>query len=354
MQRFLLNLENILSTGFLPFEEKVLLEEIRSLFLEGRVCSIDDLCKKLSMSKSELIDVCDTYNLKLPAERVLLNNHTLIGLIKKGLSIPQIGVELGIKRQAVEQKLKNNGLHSLWVQYRCKAKFDKVFSLVLVNGVREDLISLLKGYLFNRAKAEGEVSYYATLFYQNAQQSVYTYSDLTIFFRRYFDARNNNRRVSLCYLRSGLSFSTGSAGEILKSCGLKSLNKKRRNGILKKSAVLLERCFYSSLTSSEICYFTSFDSQFLNFAFKKLFGNNNRENIVKYRFGLKNLSLTKVSKIYEAFDNGITKLEDIARLSSSNKHIVAYVLNCRESFEEKIISALKDIYPDRSIIHPYL
>jgi len=279
-----------------------------------------------------------------------------------------------LSRQAVSQYIHNTGLYEFWREKRDKviakekeerekSKSDRVQLL----SERKNLVDLLNERFWERACDQG-IAYEKAVQYDlmrrvNSANKI-PLGKLITLFKTYYEAKEQDIKLSLDELGKASDISPQYVGEILKEVGERAMFKVSPRIVTspyKKEAI--KRSYNLKMNYTDIAYFLGLKRHVVAQNTIKWFGDRRKypDQIIKFsRSGLTKdrsryykLTFPLASQVYEALDAGFTK-EEACEYAHVSKRIFNIAVKKRESISEKIVEALKVLYPDKNYQTPFL
>jgi DNA-binding CsgD family transcriptional regulator/predicted transcriptional regulator len=286
---------------------------------------------------------------------------TTDALIADGLSIPDIADAAGGTRQAIQQYIMTSGQYSTWKKKRAENKQARISEKQDIRRARTEFVTALKMILVKKVKElswpeQKAWEYYIS--FKTDVESGYSFDQLVEIFSRYEKAERDGRVLSLEELSQGVARNIypSTVGRVFKRVGLHPMyGHLERSTTPKYKKEAMQRAFALDLPSNDIAYFLGMSDYNVSQKFTMTGRRPHVKRLISKRGSIygKHISYRLASEVYEAVDAGFKK-KDICKLVDANVEVVDYALENRGVLQEKIVHALRVMYPDRVIIRPYL
>jgi hypothetical protein len=215
------------------------------------------------------------------------------------------------------------------------------------------LVEKVKDLPWHEQKA---AEYYLSL--KGLDSRAYSFETLTRLFANYQAAQLSGRQLSLEELSESIDRKINSpqVGRLLRIVGIAPLYGKRdRHATPAYKKEAMQRAFALDMPSTDIAYFLGMSDYNVRQKFTATGKRPHAKRLIAEtgsKYG-RHISYRLASEVYEAVDAGFKKRE-ICKLVDVNVEVVDYAIENRGVLQEKIIHALRVMYPDRTIIRPYL
>lgn len=281
-------------------------------------------------------------------------------LIEQGKNICEIGKAEGVTREAVRSYIKKKGLYKDWIAKRTNPKKEE-------NSRKNTLCSIIHSIFEKRVSELSENEQWAVrkaLEYEEMPYTHLSFEKTFRLFKEYREAQVKGEKISYSQLgeRCGLRYNT--IEQVLVSSRLGSLSgRKPLEKTPKWKMKAIRRAVNLKLSCADIGYFLQLPKEIIhqNFHYWDIADKRPKGDFVIKRFYRKgnrgavggSLSYRLASQIYESKDAGFSRQETVELLDTSNK-AVEYALNYKQEISNKIIRALKVLYPKARTEKPYV
>ena len=336
-------------------------ESIRGALNSG--CdSLEELCKISNFKNSECLRrCCKKYDIELPKDLIPYRQRPEIDeLVDKGLTLEEIGREVGINRERVRQYIDFSGQYEQYRENREKVKEIQGRGKGIKKKIKE-MISLLKYRAKQLVESESWPLQKAVECF-NFRNQIYNnctpFSKLYDLFKTYETARNNGERLSLRELGRKADIANTTTGRILESVGVEPFFGKKEQKIKKRREKMdaTKRGLRTDFTCPDIAYFLGLPEHVPGIRYHNIKNHHKGKLIASfdnYRKERKVLTCRLVSQIYEAIDCGFTRGEIIELLDTNNK-VIDYYLEHTKEIVHGIVKGLRILYNDKTITKPYV
>ncbi len=350
--------------------------EIEKLIQEG--LSMDEIGRKLNFSREwvrqyiqrkGLYDEWKTINVKLAQERpkktiekhksrvtiylktpipTKKRNPEIDKLIQEGLSMAEMGRRLNLSREWIRQYLQRNSLYDIW---NANVKLTQECSKKTIK-YHQDIMLLIALRAYELAEQKGSAYVKAIDYFLNKHKP---YNSIPLekiisLFTSHETAQQSGIELTIKELSKKSNINYESTKRILKKVGLSYINQKPRLTKLtkeKRKTIIEARRLENSI--KDIAYFSKVSGS----SIKRIINQDKRK--VKYRKVkyIRTPPYRRSSQIYEAQDLGFT-IEEISELLDINSRHIKRAFKKREIYEERIITLLNTLYPNKQHNKPYL
>ena len=347
--------------------------------------SVKEIADQAGLAVGTVHQYSRRYNIELPkrskpekissgnqVKRTLERDQLIQQGIEHRLTLRELGASLKLSHEGARQYLMETGKYEEWKEKKGEQKQEREKEKQIFRQKREteykakqDLLSLLKERLYQKAQQEGWATRKAVeAFYarDRLEGSKYTIENIMPIFQRYEQAQKEDRKLSLVELAEGTVFCFEEVGRLLREISVEPMygpgRPSRRNNS-SPEANAIDRAYENvPMTAPDIAYFLDIPSHIVGNRFwtkgkrpisppngvkRFSFGKNKGVTVLTYRLA---------SQIYEAADLGFNNTE-VTELLETTPKVVEYALTERKNLEANIINALHVLYPEEEIKKPY-
>lgn len=342
---------NILSWCVLDYEEYAR-SGIERVISDGAT-NLKEIAAEVKISPATIQAFVSYYGIKLPRRALYKSRQEAIraeikNMVGEGLTLREMGDKVGIVKEGVRLYLIRRGLYDAWIESKKRKKIErKDTAQKLVDILALRINALIQDLPWAHQKA---IQYQHQILL--GKYLKLPYETLVALFERYYQARNNDKKLSLRELCDGLSISFGNAGRILKEVGeepMYGINIKHPAPKEKKEAI--KRGYGLKMSATDIAYFLGVSPPLVIQAFIRI-GTGHKFEFLGYK-NEKRLSYMLASQIYEAHDLNFTGVE-IAQLLGIGRAVVEHAIMKRSDYEPRIIKELRILCANDAINKPYL
>ena len=285
-------------------------------------------------------------------------------LIKRGLTLEQIGDKLGVTRERIRQKIIETDQYESWRlgRYFYKYKYKKEerdletemarVVDILHKRVQQQINSIDETTQWAEKRAnEYKLSMKKSLSDENFPPTI-PYEKLLEVFKCYREAQLKVEKISFDDISKRAGFKSASLSKrILNRVGLQSLNwqVEEMRRLSEEQKKMVERSASLEMNNHDRAYFMNLPEHI-----PAQYGIKGKRIVLK-RFSSKEhrLNYRLASQIYEAQEAGFNR-EEIVELFDTFPRTVDYSLEHKDEIAPKIIEALNILYPEKNYTRPYL
>ncbi len=283
-------------------------------------------------------------------------------LIAEGLSCRRIALARGMTQAGAHKYIIKTGQQDFWKKRRQEVYDSIKNSLSERIDSLEVILSLIDSKATERAIQEGWPTQKA-LEYVNSRKhgSYYSFEDLVSLFSKYETAKNSGRKLSLDRLREGTGIRVNvDVAQILKSVGLEPMfGSLDRHPVSKEKKDAMKKSVQLKMHHADVSYFLGVPSYIVKNNLR-LWGLNDGKKLenpcdiftVPKQFK-RDLTYRLASEALEARDIGLDKSQSCQLLDTSTE-LLDIVLENGDLLTNKIVNALRTLYPRREINKPYV
>ncbi len=312
----------------------------------------------IELQQEKVINRNEIKVLRHRLKKINNNKDTRINkLIRRGLSLEQIGEAFGYTNESIRQLIVGSGQHDYWRMSRQFYKYTKGERNLYET--RQEIIELLKANIRKRVESlndEGQWAEKQALKYKTSLKNLECPDSIPIqklikLFETYQRAEQSGERVSLKELGDESGMSHVHVSRILSRVGLESFfwkceHKPRLTSEQKRTIRSL------AMNSRDISFFSGYsqptiskiNSLYSGRILEKFGGKFGGKTILNYRIA---------SQVYEAQDAGFNEPE-ICELLDRDERVIQYAIEHRPKVEKTIIKAIRVFHPDKKVNKPYL
>jgi len=322
------------------------LEEKIKLVFYDQPASIRLICLALNIGPITLFDRMKMLNLTFPKDIIPYRcNPEIDECIDQGLTLEQMSESHGKSKEYYRQYINATGQYD---QFR-KNRHDAIHLPLRKKRAIKNLINILHKHVIKR-RIEINWAMGKALEYRHHNNSRSINLDILFsIFDKYDKAIKEGKKLSLNELGEGSHIYPANVGRILKNAGLQPMyGTLERKATSKKEKIMIKRSFRLPLNSIDISYFIGTKKHNVHDKFRMMGGRKNQQS----KFLSKRITYRLASQVYEAQDIHMDN-EDICDLLEINEELLAYITLKRDSYEPRIIKALRVIYADKNLNKPY-
>jgi predicted transcriptional regulator len=359
----------ILRSEYRKVSERVVQRRLKAIkgAIDNGENSLEELCKVSGLKRSGgVLKYCNRFGIELPEDLIPYRQRPEIdNLIDEGMTLTEIGDEVGVSRERVRQYIAESGQYKSW-----RVKREEV-----VHGLKREenkfkklqsrFISYIRGRMKDLAREESwaiEKAVEHLTSGRNPLKNRHSFSDLVQLFERREAALSSGEVISLSELGKGLFLGTPESVASRVSHIFHKVNVKPMNGNYERKirigekVAAVQRGYGAEFTSPDIAYFLDLPKHIPMSRYSEFRGRNIERNIIK-RFGQSgtkgHLTYRLASQIYEAEDSSFN-VEESCELFDVNSELVDYALKHRGEIGPKIVRGLRLLYADNDVKTPYV
>ena len=327
---------------------------------------IEDLANKIGLSIYTVMNYSYEAKIKPPPYKDRMNrpkcnpkkDKKRDRLIKRGLPLTILAEKFNCTRQNMHRYILVTEQHETWKQSRryFGIKHSKKIKRKEALGV---LASQIEEIARRKVLENDRLAYEKTEEFFKMRNRKYSFDKIFSLFKDYYDAKRENKKVSLKKFADKYDFWIPTISVFFKEAGLKTLvapNRKKRVASPKYKIQALERSISIEMPISDKSYFLVLPHKTVsNFNIKRNGKISEKVNPIK-RFGIfrkEILMYGNASQIYEARDAGFTKSEILELIDIDDK-VYNYAIRHKKEISGYITSSLKKIFPDKLVKNPYI
>lgn len=335
--------------------------------IDDDVKSLEELCKRAGVKDPQSVwRYCKKFGIEMPENLESWRYKPEIDkLIDRGLTLEDIGNEVGLTRERVRQYIKYSGQHSYWEKKRREAK--EVLGIGeeakrKLKNVQGLFLSCVQARAIELAKKEDwalqkTVEYFNSLKYASTRTSA-SQSVVYKIFKLYENAKKNRKKLTLEEIGEKVGLWQTSVGNILSRVGVEPMYGKIIGQIKRREKMKATlRGKNTEFSNIDIAYFLRLPEHVpgLRFNARNIHRGTKRQTIKQFGEYDKTTHLTYrlASQIYEAVDCGF-KRKETAELVETYNGVIRYAIQNRDEIEPKIVRGLKRLYNDRKVKTPYV
>ena len=277
-------------------------------------------------------------------------------LIEKGHSLGEIAEKSGKTRARIGQYIQETGQHEIWKELRKKKRQEKKWARQEGKIKRKIISGII--YAVQKSKIESlkprNLPLEYAFKYVNSQPNIQIpLETIELVLKRYYDAKENNKTLSLKELGKGTGKFPAEISRVIKGAGLEPMfGSRERHSIHPEKKAAVKRAYDTNMSCSDIAHFLGIKRENVYEVMTRFKGKRKRKETKECITQDEYLTDRVSSQIYEAGDLGFS-CEETVELLDVSPGIVDYANKFRERIGTRIMGALRVMYPEEEIIKPY-